>query len=912
MTLQNTNTYIMNLDSAYLYKDIIEKGTITIEDKDRLKLFSATMPYSLETIRMYNYKPEEFYERSGKLYTDCVINMEFGNKYFMYEDAIDEVTGKHYRKKKVKANGRKIRKKFYVEGFCIGEQHYVFYKRGAGKAKVGDALFIKADMVDFLRSRSRLGLDFSKDKELDFTSLLAYESLIGSGIETTVQLDPKTEILLIEDIYGIKFKSTANVTEEFDGNLFSTTKEIELQNCLTDGQGLLDESVFISSDKKNKGFMLLRNDMFKCCAFNTKLQEWFKACKVETVCDMFGNEKDASLIKLVTTPNSLKFLKFKFKFGEDDDSAKRCYDYYTENLDSTFGVVKFDKRGNYGNYNRTTYQLLNSLPYLTKSDLKDIVSDEVEYVNNLNSDQAIFLHYISSDSKASIKFDNQDDSDEEDKMDNIELNNALILVNSDVQYTKKFKAMKKQLIKNYVKKLHMGKIRMKNNIYATLFSNPYEMLLASVGKYEGTSIMIGREIWCEQYVNNQELCASRNPQINSGNVMFTTNVNRDEYKWFNLTKNICSINFFDNDAPDRLQGCDTDSDTLLLLPSSVLVKHAKLCEDNFPTPINKVVGVPKPRKNNMEQLTFLDELLANNYIGKIINLSQIINSYMNDGIQNGLNQEALHELYDASCKCSSLSQIEIDKSKKTFDNVNMFKELKKIRNIDSVRYDFEYPKDENGKPDKNKPSVKKMIVPNFFDRISDFDQFRIFQKMDTPMDNLHGVLKFSKPKITNTIEYRELLIRPSDIIDEVCNQKQLQNISDIITKCGRKINGLMMKSCKLNKEAKRIVALGAKDLAIEELQKLVITQATILDVLRRSLGAKDCEYNFSKYGMLSLNLMFLSNRDKTLDCFRNKDMSNDEVIVRDKHGNINIFGVKYKRTLRKFIGNNKDFKIYEK
>jgi hypothetical protein len=901
--VQTTNTYIMNLNSAYMYKDIMEKGHIQIENKDAIKLFSATIPYSLETIRMFEYQPEELYEKNNKQYTDCIINVEFSKKYYIYEDKIDEETGNHYRKKKVQANSKKIRKKFYTEGFYIGEQHYVFYKRGAGKAKTGDALFIKADMKDCLINRSRLGLDFSQDKELDFTSLLAYESLVSSGIEMVIDIDPLTEILLIEDIYGVEFNSLANVTEEHDKELFSTTKEIKLQNCLTDGQGLLDESVFEKYEKKNKGFMLLRTDMFKCCAFNTKLSKWFAENNCTTLTDMFGNGKDASMIKLVCTPNSLKFLKFKYKFS----SSEECYDYYLNNIDNKFGVVKFDKRGNYGNYNRTTYQLLNSLPYLTVDDLKSIVSDEIDYVNRLNSDNAMFLHYISSDAKASIDFEEEELETGVHKKDNIELMNALLLVNSDIQYTKKFKAMRKNLIKNYVKNLYMGKIRMRNNIYATLFSNPYEMLLASIGQYENKSIMRGREVWCSQYKNGQEFCASRNPQINAGNVMYTKNIYHNEYDWFNLTPNICVINFFDNDAPDRLQGCDTDSDTLLLLPSSVLVKHAKVCEDNFHTPINKVVGVPKPRKNTMEQLASLDEILANNYIGKIVNLSQIINSYMNDGIKKGLDKDSLNELYNASCKCSSLSQIEIDKSKKTFDNVSMFKELQKIRNIDSIKYELQFVKDKDGNFIEDKDEVKKMIVPEFFSKISTHDAYRIYEKMNTPMDELHDVLKFKKPRGGKTVEFKELLIKPSDIEKEVSNHKQLENISNVISVCGKTTVGTLMKSCNLDDEAKRIIRKTAKENAVRELEKLVITQATILDILRMALGVKDSKYSFSKYGMMSLNLMFLSNREKTLNCFKSKDMSDDEVLVRDKNGDVNIFGVKYKRTYRKNIDKQRDF-----
>lgn len=874
----------MSLNSAYLYKDFKEKGKTEIHQKDLIKLYSATMPYSLETIRMFNKYPDELFEIKNKQYTNAVVNISFGDKYYVLQETTDEITGEVKKKRKILANSKKIRKHFYEYGLIIDEEKYVFYKRGAGKAKNGDVLFIKENMVSYLRDRSRLGMDFSRDKTIDFTSLLAYESLISSGIEMIIDLDFKTEVLLISDIDGVKFKTVANITEEIDGELISTNKEIELQNTLTDGHGLMDESVFKKYDKSDKSFMLLRNDFFKCCAFNTKLNKFFESNGVYELYDMFGNKYDAKNVKLVTTPNSLKFLKFHNRFN----SVNECYDYYLNKVDTTFGVVKFDKRGNYGWYNRTTYQLLNSIPYFTKEELKDIVKDEVEYINLLQNDSAVFLNYIGMDSHASIEFENQDDEDE--KMDNLELMNALLLVNSDIQYTKKFKLMKKELIKNRISHLLMGKIRLKNTIYATIISNPYEMLLHSIGKYTGRCIMSGREIWCSQYKDGQELAVSRNPHINAGNVMNSTNVYRDEYKWFNFNSNICVINFYDNDAPDRLQGCDTDSDTVLLLPHETIVKHAKSCEENFPTPINKVKGEVKLRKNNMSQLAELDTILSENYIGRIINLSQIINSYMNHAIKNGYDKEIIDELYKASCKCSSLSQIEIDKSKKSFDNINMPNELSKIKKCRGVEF-----VDDDG--------VNKMVVPKFFERISEFSDFRVFKSMDTTMDYLEGVLIFDKLLKTQTIEFKDLLIKQKDIYEKQ-KDRHLQSVFDAVVKCGKKINGLRINDNKLSEKAKKTIERNAKLLAIEEICEIKnINQATILDILRQALKVKDDLYGFSNYSLLTMNLLYRTHGDMFLKCFSSKDMSQDEVLVLDSSGNINIFGKKYSRAFRNTLFN---------
>lgn len=885
------NTYIMNLEACYIYKDIIENKKTTCENKDSAKLFSATIPYSLETIRMDKMFPDTFYERGHKQYTKKIINVTFDKNYTKWDANKTWRKGDEIKtgKKVVIANKKKIRKYLYENGFDIDGIHYVFYKRGAAKAKNGYAFFIQKELKDKLIERSRLGLKFEKNEECDLTSLLAYESLISSGIEFTINLDPKTEILLIDDIYGKEFESIASVTREIDGEIVTRIEKITLQNCLTDGQGLLDESVFKEYNKSEHGFMLLRSDMFKCCAFNTKLQKWFKHNNITTLTDMFGNKYDASKIKLVTTPNSLKFLKFAYKVA---DNNKDCYEYWKNHVDDIFGVVKCDKEGNYGSYNRTTYQLLNSIPYLTKSDLEHITELERNYVMLLKNDNAVFRNHLGCNAKTSLKLNRAIDSSDLTLYENTDLMNALLLVNSNVQYTKKFKKMKSELIANYIGHLREGKIRLKDAKYVTLFSNPYEMLLASIGHYDGTSIMEGREIYCPYYQNGETFCATRNPHINAGNVMYTTNKYHMEYtEWFNFTDNICAINFFDNDAPDRLQGCDTDSDTFLLIPNDILSSKAYYCEQRFPTPINRVKGQHKPRKNNMAELQKLDVILSDNYIGKIINLSQIINSYMNEAIYYKKDQKVIDELYQASSKLSSLSQIEIDKSKKIFDNVNMEYELSKIRNMEHLEYKIE--KDRFGK------DVRKMVVPKFFEMIVEDKEYRVFRKFVTPMDILQDVLVFDGGKRLRgdkNLEFVDLLVG-QNTFEGRYSLDSINAIYKIVEKCGKKLNGLNLPSCILKEKGKQTVRRNVKKEAVEELKKLCPNDSTILEVLYECFDKKKSgKLNFKKYGLLTLNLLFMSKKLQVLKCFKNNNIVFDEILVKMKEEyDYDLFGEKYQK-----------------
>jgi hypothetical protein len=883
----------MNLEACYIYKDIAENKKTTCKKRDLIKLFSATIPYSLETIRMDYMFPNTFYELNHKQYTKKVINLTFDKNYYIWDaekEWVDRQGNIKTGKKKIIADKKKIRKYLYNNGFEMDNIKYVFYKRGSGKAKNGYALFIQEDMKSKLIDRSRLGLKFEEDEDLDLTSLLAYESLISSGLESIIELNPKTEILLIDDIYGLEFESLASVTREENKVISTKNETLNIQNCLSDGQGLLDESVFEQYNKSDKGFMLLRSDMFKCCAFNTKLQKWFIEKEITTVKDMFGTEYQADKIKLIITPNSLKFLKFSYKIG--NKSKKECFFYWKDKIDNIFGVVKYDKEGNYGNYNRTTYQLLNSIPNLTYDEIMEITKLEREYVMLLKNDNAVFRNYLCSDVEDGLKIEEALENGDIGMYENVDLLNALLLVNSDIQYTKKFKKMKSDLIANYIKHLREGKIRIKDAKYVTLISNPYEMLLATIGEYQNKSIMKGREIYCKYYDEGQEFCITRNPHINSGNVMFSTNKYHTEYDdWFNFTDNICAINFFDNDAPDRLQGCDTDSDSVLLIPDSIISSKAKHCEENFPTPINRIKGSALPRKNNMVELQKLDVILSDNYIGRIVNMSQIINSYMNDAISKNQPKEIIDELYQASSRLSSMSQIEIDKSKKVFDNISMNKELNRIRQIKYIKFIEE--KDRFGE------MANKMIVPRFFSMISEFNEYRFFEKFDTPLDILQDVLNFDYANYQRGDKHKdfdELLIQPKEL-DGKYSVNSLSAIYKIISICGKKINGLRTKTCTLNEKAKKTVEKRVKQEAIKKLKQLQPSEITILAVLKKCFGKVEFDnFGFKAYSILTLNLLFEAKKIDVLRCFQNSPYNDFELLVKIKdQSDYDIFGNKYQK-----------------
>lgn len=956
------NTYVYNIDACYLYRAMTEdikdkdgelisnKGNYSTKGVSYDKVFTATIPYSLEMIRLDEYYSKEVYVKNKKQYTKSIVNVTFDENYNQWKDKIDDETtdikldeeGKPIRERYLVKSKKGMRKYLYTNGFTIDGQKYIFYKRGASKARTGSCLFIKECLYKKMMDRSRLlhkktkeeiklkkGLFIEEGEQCDITSLNAYQSLVLSGIEDIVHISPKS-ILIIDDIDSLPFAVESSVTREINGKLQTKNEKVTRINNMTDGQGLLDESVFESIGRTKKGMMLLRSDMFKCCAFNTKLQKFFEYMDREgrirdgKVKDKYRGWVDYKDILLITTPSSVKFLKFKYKFKDDEE----CYNEWFDNIDDVFGVVKSDKEGNYGTWNRTTYQIINSMPF-TKDQIKELMYHELEYIKLLKTDLSYFKNHIAI--KESVVEQMEEDIDkvdwnnEEDfKSDNDcystgEMINNILSINSDFQYTKIFKKFRLNQIQCYINELRKGKVRLENTIYSTIVANPYEMLLHSIGQYNKKCLAKGYEIYCKSYDDNQKLATFRNPHINSGNVMVAINKWHDEYKWFNLSNNITIVNVSDNDFPDRGQGFDYDSDTLLHIPHKTFVDVAEKCQV-YKTPLNLVKGDSKVRHNTLGELAELDDVLSNNFIGKIINKSQIINSYMWDCKLKNMDGELIQKLYDISSMLSSLSQIELDKAKKSFDNISMTKELKNINDMKykektiidfDIEYLFKESVDKETGEVKEEPildskgkqkKIKKMIVPKFFEYVARDNTYRNTIKFNTPMDYLEEILnecRTRSPRGTKTIA--DIMVKAKNLDGDISRTRHLELIQSACKKYTNKVNTMRMNTS-INKKAKATIMRNEKNNSIDVINKISISSKTIYTILNKCFGEYHRDENWSCMGINVIMLIYESNHKiKLLSVFKNENNINEKILIKDNNGDINIFGDKLKKIHRKSI-----------
>ncbi|MGF7185790.1 hypothetical protein GGQ84_001882 [Desulfitispora alkaliphila] len=687
-------TYIKNLEASYIVRALIENQEYKVPDIAFSKLYSCSLADNMDLLKIEKINnreiriPESYMDANQ--HTDALINITF-------DKSIKDENGKKIYTTK------QTREYLYKNGFTIDNVDYVFYKRSSSKAREGSALFIKKKLHKKMMNWSRLGIDFIQDEEVDITSLMAYESLTLSSIEKVVGIRPH-EILLIDDCQT-QYKSIASVTElDNDNKIKTETKEITGESDIWDGQSLACESLF-RGNKQNKSMMLLRNQFFKSAAFSTNIKQFFADNGIEKVTDMFGKEMTADKIKLITTPNSLKFLKFAYKFN----SKEECYKHWLKHSENAFGICKSEKESRYGQYQSLSYQMINSMPF-SREDIAKLMEEEVEYINLLKNDLSVFRHHIRIN----------DLSPARDLIYNI------LAINSEISKTPMFKSFKNKTVQDYIDKVRQGKIKIPNADYAVMIGNPYEMLLGAIGKQPKQSLHKGKQVYCPMFKDGEELVLMRNPHICSGNVMTAQNKYHDEFKYFNLSDNTVIINAFDNDALERLQGADYDSDTALISNNPLLLQKAKECEV-YPTPVNAIKAVKTRRYYNAGQMAEVDHLISQNLIGHIVNQSQIHNSnYWDIYNQKGNNNaDVLDDIYSKVSMLSSLSQIEIDKAKKFIDketlNINkVLDNIKKSKYLKKFKYKI--------KIDKVKTIIDKGIlnINKILNNIKQSENLKIF------------------------------------------------------------------------------------------------------------------------------------------------------------------------------------------
>lgn len=689
---------IISIEAADIYRQEQENGVavgIKMPGKNsdaRFRMFRNFLDNSLDLIELEKAykricrKKFSFRDKFGNDYTLAVVNVKFN---FIHRSE---------NGKTVKI--RQLREYFYENGFYIDGIHYVRYKRSAGSSRDGKCLFIDERLYKAMAKWSECGLK----PKTELASWESYKALSLSSIKGTVKI-PLEGILFVPD-YKSTFTDEAVSVELQDGMLTSAHKQTEITNDIWDGESLLDERAF-QENYADKHMLLLRNKFFKSCAFRTKMQKWFQDKNV-TLKELKSRgfvtfATDINQIVMVTTPNSLKYLKFAGGF------TKRNIRKWMENINDTFGVVKWDKstRFFHGKMVQSSYQLLNTLG-LTETQAAELLQPSIDYISLLRKD-VDFMRYHFTDTFAREK-DDVEPVRPDGLADRADVIFTLMHKCPHFDETELYANFRNDVVKSLKERLKRGHILV-NGTNATLFGNGPELLKYIAGE-EIISELHSGQIYCKRFADKTKLLCARSPHITMGNLYSAENNMQGEiWNYFDLGENIVCVNAIEENIQQRLNGCDYDSDTMLLTDDKLLVETAEKYKDLFKVPVCKIETVKKENQTLPE----LDHDTSNNKIGEIVNLSQKLNSLIWDKIHKGESEEKIKEIYGDVCKLAVLSGLEIDKAKRAYDIVNAGKELIALRK----KYD--------------KPS------PVFFQEIDESNKEKQYIFYDTAMDYVYAI-----------------------------------------------------------------------------------------------------------------------------------------------------------------------------
>lgn len=818
-------------------------------------------------------------------------------------------------------NAEEVREKLYTEGFTLefnkvnkktGEVvstetiDYVFFFRSASKSRVGNCFFINKKLYKKINKWQTMGIELQEDEDgkVKLVEIESYKSLTSSSTEGYVNINASKEILVVSDLDSYTDLQDIISIEKKDNKVIADRRKDKCKNTIWDGMSLADKCLFTNKYKDNS-ILVLRHHFFKTCAFNCNIQDYIKDyCKENnidyytyTITDRYNRKLLAKDIKLITTENSMKWEKFGVTM-----------DYWCEKVaedNNNFGVTKTDHFSKYGDMQRMSYQMINSLP-LSKSSLDIMLNDTKEFVYKLKNDNDFFIEHLNRTANE------------------VNINSLLVDLyeqNNSIVYSKMFKDIRKKAISSFVKDVKTGKVLVNaNNL--TVCANPFMLLEYAItdklDKYINNNVIenyvdstLEEKYSCytNRFDDNEELAIFRNPHNAPNNIGYVINTKHKLInKYFNFNSNVIAVNLIKNDLQDRLNGMDEDSDFVFTTNNKEIVQASKEAQ-NYNTIINNIEQSKKTYNNSNKDLAELDNILAEakSLIGETSNLAQILLSYMWDNKTKGLDYK---EYEDEVCKLSVYAQIAIDNAKRQY-NVDINKEMISIRASELLNYinsieETYYTGKKHLKKTKTVITKTKYAKPSFWQytntesstkeiekKLSKFDWFKLLNEADKkktikdtqkeiiegyadikcPMNHLSKIVdNIEKAKKTKTIENVEFLVYYINSNKNRGARKQANKIEEIVSNFNNVCKSLNANISKEEIDEEYNIAFAE---CLEKVNKVKVDIYSMSLLIARVLDNNSKLKTDKHLKCKMLNMLYRKDKELFLQCFKSTEMLNE-------------------------------------
>lgn len=677
-------------------------------------------------------------------------------------------------------------------GRVIYEKKPIIYRRlmrSPGKAKEGDCIFIRKELYDIAIKYIAMSLcDHMPDKNAKIVELSAYDTLVTATAIGYINI-PLDKILILQD-EEVKAKVPAVSVEVENGRcaVKRSSDRREVSNVLWDGMGLVDESIFPDN---MSGFIYCRSHFFKACLFRGNIQQFFKDYYKEDyntayITDMFGNKRKVSDIAVITTNNAIKWIKFTDLMGGTLQKAYSYYERIMEKYENQFAIVKTGHKSKWGNIQRSSYQINNSLPCLEEDKLEVIAKTSIDFCNRLKENHSDFIDYL--------KLDSQDYS----------INKVLVVLdeyNKSFKDTEYFRKKKTAIISGLKRKMMEGKL-LQTGDNLIICGNPVALLYKSVGidyRYEQCFEVKDDVIQCytERFDEGEYLAGFRSPHNSPNNIIYLENVYPEKLmRYFpKLGENVIVINGIGTDVQSRLNGQDLDSDMVYVTNQPQILKAARIAYKEYPTIINNIpCDSVSTYDNDPKSYAKMDIKISSAQmgVGYSSNLAQMALSYYYDELYR--TGKRSKELEDVFIICSVLAQCAIDSAKRTFA-VNVMGELIKMRSLECMKKYYETI--------NNKDNSKKDVpqVPEFYaknqknNKKSKTNENYVVRDFYCPMQILHDIIE---NKVTDSRRNSRKTCKLKEVFDYRPGKSVKRNYGKQINKIEEITNGYIEGLHRLN------------------------------------------------------------------------------------------------------------------
>lgn len=541
-----------------------------LNERNRITVFSSELTRSLDMIPL-NLDVRQAMENT-------VVNEEMMVISVFYFEVLENL----------------IHKGFFHNGY-----KYVYFASSAGQIRTKKAVFVREDLLNKCWNKLTCGLSVEEVNSkggMNLNKYNAYLALCNSATEDWEGFD--IDRCVVVDDFETNVVTEVDYVDDRDYSITRQTMPVTIPH--TDGAGMISPEL---SDKNFMVRMPWTKGLLGVFDFKGFIREHGCSSKVK---DIWGKEWDVfdDNIQIIFTKSQLKMAAY---FDSWDDYKERFKKYGCR-----AGTCNVEE--NYFKKSHLNYQMLQSFIDYKDSELKQMCSDSVKFINGVCSDKNVQLEMFGiNERKPFSKYNGMQKC-------LIEYNGLL----KDNFFREQLRDFRKKLIKD----LYSAKFRV-NGYYTFLLPDFYafcEWLFMGIKIPEG--LLADGEVYCRLHEFGKEVDCLRSPHLYFEHAI-RNNVTRPELqKWFITDGCYAST----HDVISKILMYDVDGDKTLIIQDQTIIDLAKRNQvDVVPLYYNMRKAAKEPITSNSRYKGLANAFtggnigVVSNNISKIKNSSEIRN-----------------------------------------------------------------------------------------------------------------------------------------------------------------------------------------------------------------------------------------------------------------------------------------------